>query len=539
MPHIAAVMAYSGAVTFSTAEGTESSDPMYPLRLLRAALAASISFSVISAQTGNEVVFVGSSTSGSVDQHVFAESSSGSVLVASGVSYTDNVTGAVWSDQGRRLYVGQSLMNRVAVAEWDGANASWSTFYSAAGACYGVHMDRSRQILWTLAPGAAGSRQLVGLDAALGSPGYGQVVAQSSSLSSTLRERWGLSFSGNLAAVPMALLGTLDVVDLDPGSPNYLQVVVSTPVPGASGITIAVDLKISVDDRYIYLLYTGVGPSGLAVYDMTAGAFLDFGAQLGVQDFQLPLTVPNTMDLAIDSSFAVVSGQGGAGWAGRVDFDYVNPTNTAFTPWSALTLPGADGISLSPEGARAAVSSTPTFLNAPSELHIVDVNTGSALQSVVLSSMWNVYTTAWQDASPLATYATFGASCSGTLGVPTLSAQVGSRPAMGGAFALALGGLPAGGALVATGLSASATTSGLPLPLDLSALGMIGCSQLVDAFVVDFVSGGGGSATWNWTLPTQPSLFGAVFYNQAFVLDPAANAFGWTATNAGVGTLGY
>ena len=110
---------------------------------------------------------------------------------------------------------------------------------------------------------------------------------------------------------------------------------------------------------------------------------------------------------------------------------------------------------------------------------------------------------------------------------------------MGGAFALALGGLPVGGALVATGLSASATTSGLPLPLDLSALGMSGCSQLVDAFVVDFVSGGGGSATWSWTLPTQPSLFGAVFYNQAFVLDPAANAFGWTATNAGVGVLGY
>ena len=68
---------------------------------------------------------------------------------------------------------------------------------------------------------------------------------------------------------------------------------------------------------------------------------------------------------------------------------------------------------------------------------------------------------------------------------------------------------------------------------------MSGCSQLVDAQVIDFFAGAGGAASWTWTLPSQPSLFGAVFYNQAFAIDPAANAFGWTVTNGGVGTVGF
>ena len=149
----------------------------------RAVAAASLCLGTTLGQVGNEVVFVGSSTSGSTDQHVFAESATGSVLVAGGEGYTDNVTGAVWSDQGRRLYVGQSLMDRVSVAAWDGAIASWSTFYSAAGPCYGVEMDAGRGVLWTLAPTSTGTRQLVGLDARLGSPTYGQVLAQTTSLS--------------------------------------------------------------------------------------------------------------------------------------------------------------------------------------------------------------------------------------------------------------------------------------------------------------------------------------------------------------------
>ena len=54
----------------------------------------------------------------------------------------------------------------------------------------------------------------------------------------------------------------------------------------------------------------------------------------------------------------------------------------------------ADGASLSPESQRCAVMSTTTSLSAPSELKIVDVVAGQALQTVTLSSIWHAYTTA-------------------------------------------------------------------------------------------------------------------------------------------------
>ena len=508
--------------------------------IYRAAVAASLCLGATVAQVGNEILFVGSSTSGSSDQHVFAESGSGAVLVAAGEVYTDNVTGAVWSDQGRRLYVGQSLMDRVSVADWAGDSASWSTFYSAAGPCYGVEMDAGRGVLWTLAPTSTGTRQLVGLDARLGSPTYGQVLAQTTSLSGALRERWGISPSGNLAAVPAALLGSLDLVDLDPASPTYLQVVVSAPVTGASGLAFSMSAEVDAAGSYAYLLYAGTTSSAIAVYDIAAGAFLDFDpGAFGQQDFVLPGTVANSMDVAGSGVYAVVSGQGGAGWAGRVIFDYGNPSGSVFTPWSGLSVPNADGISLSPDELRAAVTSTATFLSSPSELKVVDVFSGLLLQTATLSSMWNVYTTAWQDASAVASYSVFGSGCAGSLGAPSLAAQAGSRPSLGGTFSLSVAGLPLDLALMATGLSDTATGAGVALPLDLSILGMPGCSQRIDAAQVDVVLGSGGSATWSWSLPSQPSLFGAVFYNQAFVLDPAANAFGWTTSNAGVGSLGF
>ncbi|MFN3240269.1 MAG: hypothetical protein ACE37K_02025 [Planctomycetota bacterium] len=508
-----------------------------------AAAAAFLSLSVV-AQAGNEVVFVGSSTSGSADQHVFCESATGTVLAATGVSYTDNVTDAVWAHSGRRLYVGQSLMNQVAQAEWDGSSATWSTFYSAPGACYGVEMDANRDILWTLTGGSGSTRELVGLDAALGSPTYGQVVAQTTSLSGASRERWALSWSGDLAAVPQVFLqsGTLDLVDLQPGSASYLQVIASLAVPGTvgQGFTFATDCKVSIDDRYVYLLWAGIGSaSGLGVYDLVTQTWLDFSTALGHQDFALTLGVPNTMDLSLDRSFAVVSGQAGAGWAGRIDFDYANPENTTFTQYLGLTIPDANGISLSPDDTRAAVTSTQTFLSTPSELTVFDVVSGGVLQTVTLAAMWNVYTTAWQDASPIATYAPFGVGCSGSLGVPALAAQAGSRPALGATFSLTIDNLPFSSALVATGLSNTQTGGGLPLPLDLTVLGMTGCTQYVDALVLDFVVGAANQADWSWAIPNQPDLFGATFFNQAFAFDPAANGFGWTASNAGGGALGF
>jgi hypothetical protein len=46
---------------------------------------------------------------------------------------------------------------------------------------------------------------------------------------------------------------------------------------------------------------------------------------------------------------------------------------------------------------------------------------------------------------------------------------------------------------------------------------------------------------WNLTLniPNDPTLQGMTFYNQAWVLDPKANAFGVGTSNGGKGVIGY
>lgn len=131
-----------------------------------------------------------------------------------------------------------------------------------------------------------------------------------------------------------------------------------------------------------------------------------------------------------------------------------------------------------------------------------------------------------------ATFGPYGAGCAGSLGAPTWAAQPGSRPVIGGVLDTNLANLPFGVGLI--GLGASNTTSGgLPLPLDLTVIGMPGCSLLADPVATNTVIGVGTTATWSLPVPAAPSLVGAVLYGQGFALDPGVNAFGFTASNAG------
>lgn len=518
---------------------------------LRIAAAAASLIAYLPAQTGNELIFVGTSTGGSTDNHAFAESATGLISQQGPSANTDNVTGAVWAHGGRKLYCSQSLMGRVSVADWDSTSASWSfstlhQFPAISGnaqLCYGVEFDQFRNRLWTLSGSSTATRELVCLDADLQSPNYGNVITQTNSLGGGgIRERWCLSYLGNLACVPLAIVGgfALTIVDLDPASPHYLSVITSATIPGAAsaGFAIINSCKISLDERYVYLLYAGTTGAGVAVWDIYAQSWIDFDPALGQQDFSLPLSVPNKIDLSLDRSFAVVSGQGGAGWAGRIDFDYQTPSNSTFTNYG-LSVPDCNGASLSPDDTKVAVTSTATFLSAPSNLTVLDAASGAVINTTPLSIHWNVYTTAWQDASPVATYSAFGMGCSGSLGTPQITAAANSRPALGSTLVVDVDNLPFGIAVMATGFSATTTSSGLPLPLDLSIVGMSNCSQLVDAPRLDLVTGSGSGANWSWTIPNNANFFGYEFFNQAFALDPAANAFGFTSSNAASGIIGY
>ncbi len=509
---------------------------MKPSKLLDLVSVACLTGALLG-QSPHDIVFCGSSTSGGADQHAFVDAASGAVLQEQGAAATDNVTGAGWTERGAALYVAQSLTKRISRASWSNGAATWATFYSAADACYGVEIDHGRRALWTL---SGAPKQLLCLDVDPLSVSYGQLVASSAPLAG-LREAWALSASGDAACVPQLQLGAIDLVDLAPGSATFGQVVDSAVVPGLATLSFAfsVDCKFAKGDRYVFLTWVSTGTTaGLAVYDRATSTWLDFSAAPGLQHLALGLGSPNAIDVAQDGAFAVISGQGSGGWAGRAVIDYANPLASTFTVYQGLAIPRANAISLSPDEGRVALTSSANQLSAPSDLWILDPTTGAVLRAAQLPTMWNVYTTAWSGEDAKARFSSFGSACAGTAGAPTLGPLAGSRSALGSLYQLQLTGLPVNGALVAFGLSDSVTSAGLPLPLALDALGMSGCTQYVDALALDFVIGAGQQAIWQWPVPSLGALIGVEFFNQAFAYDPAANAFGWTASNAGRSTIG-
>ncbi|MEO6593612.1 MAG: kelch repeat-containing protein [Planctomycetota bacterium] len=123
----------------------------------------------------------------------------------------------------------------------------------------------------------------------------------------------------------------------------------------------------------------------------------------------------------------------------------------------------------------------------------------------------------------------YGRGCVGTNGVPTLSAS--AAPQLGMPLTFNVGNLnPTFNlAFVALGLT--------PLPgIDLTnVLGMTGCSAFSAADLLVSVTGSGGSASLVWPAVTGP--IGAALFAQALCLDPTANSFGFTVSNAIFATI--
>lgn len=473
----------------------------------------------------NEVVFVGTSVGGSTDPHYFASSSSGTVLANAGIADTDNVTDAAWMDQGQNLYCSKSLGTGITRAQWNGQSATWSTFYNAPGSCYGLGADRYRKRLWTLTGPSASSRELVCLDADPGSATYGQVLAQTNTLSGVARERWGLSPWGSLAVVPHAFLqngGLVEIVVTAAGHPSFGQVVQSASLPNATGaLTAAFGCGISGDDLFAFVAYGGIGNQGLAVMFIATGTFIDFDpATPGQQDLPLPM-LPNGIGMSAYGYSLVVSG---GNTAMRIDVDPWTPQNTTMTPLtSAGVLTNCYGASVTADGRKAAVTAT----NPPS-LILFDLRSGALLHNIALPGASNIYTTAWQDLRPDASATAYGSGCSGSLGVPVLSASF--PPRLGTGYALDVSNVPQRLAVFVAGSSDSMSGS-LPLPLSLAAQGMPGCSLLAEIALAELRIASVTTASWQFSIPTNPLLFGYTFYAQAFVFDPPANALGFVVSN--------
>ena len=224
--------------------------------------------------------------------------------------------------------------------------------------------------------------------------------------------------------------------------------------------------------------------------------------------------------------------------------DPTDPTQPATTDWFSVR---GDLVPLNTgTGTVQAFSVDGTLLGSQT---LNDVNPGMVftlsfatpgIHRVVLTETTG--TVGWDDVELLpvrraANYTPFGAGCAGSLGVPVLAAAAGSLPLPGTTFTATITAAPNGLALMATGFSNTLSGS-TPLPASLTNLGMPGCDLLVELLLLDVVSATGTTLAWSLPLPPGGALLGLRFYQQGFVVDPAANAFGLAASNGAAGTIG-
>ena len=76
------------------------------------------------------------------------------------------------------------------------------------------------------------------------------------------------------------------------------------------------------------------------------------------------------------------------------------------------------------------------------------------------------------------------------------------------------------------------------MPLGLGGVGMPGCTLLTNLLLLFPLTNSAGSASLSLAVPNDASLLGALFYNQALVLDAGVKAFGGVMTNGGEGMIG-
>ena len=136
-----------------------------------------------------------------------------------------------------------------------------------------------------------------------------------------------------------------------------------------------------------------------------------------------------------------------------------------------------------------------------------------------------------------ADYRSFGAGCLGSNGVPALSGA--GVPRLGSSFTANVTNLEpnATSALMALGLSNEVAPFG-PLPLNLTFAGLTGCNLYVSMEAAFPFQAAGGSGSWTLNIPTNPALFGARLFLQAFSLDPGHNPASLVLSNAGSVLIG-
>ncbi len=123
-----------------------------------------------------------------------------------------------------------------------------------------------------------------------------------------------------------------------------------------------------------------------------------------------------------------------------------------------------------------------------------------------------------------------GAGCPGSNGTPALTA---TTPRLGQSMGITLNGAMNGRPVyLLQGLS-KFSWFGNALPFDMAPFGAAGCKLLMSPDIVrEMTLGASGPVTTSLPIGSSPALVGQQFFLQALVVDPAANTWGHTLSNA-------
>ncbi len=126
----------------------------------------------------------------------------------------------------------------------------------------------------------------------------------------------------------------------------------------------------------------------------------------------------------------------------------------------------------------------------------------------------------------------------GTSGaIPLLSSRRG--PEIGGGYQVSLSQANSNSTALLFVGNSTKSFQGLPLPLDLSGTGMIGCKLYTNVlFAQAMKTDSQGKGNLSQTVPNLTSLIGVSLYQQIAVFDPAANTLGMVMSNALHGVVG-
>lgn len=125
----------------------------------------------------------------------------------------------------------------------------------------------------------------------------------------------------------------------------------------------------------------------------------------------------------------------------------------------------------------------------------------------------------------------YGAGCAGSNGVPTAAAPAGAR--IGAAFAATVDHLAATVPITLVVLGFAAR----PVPIDMTPLGMPGCTSYATVDYTAIVGATGGRAAFAFAVPPDTALANAEFFCRVFSYD-AVNAFGGVSSNTMRGIIG-